>query len=142
MHYWRLLVFSSTLTYECGKSVSVSYTRRLLNGTRDIVVSVAKFVSQQLNLVRGRSNCVIDDGEASRRSHSLTCSHRHQIELICVFVCHSRVNDGTGLRILEAAWITSKDSRIHSFASIDVHQLTRVLESLLGKSLLNLLNLW
>lgn len=46
MHYRWLLVSSSTLTYKSSKSVSVSDARRLLDGTRDVVVGVAKFVSQ------------------------------------------------------------------------------------------------
>jgi hypothetical protein len=77
MHYRWLLVSSSTLTYKSSKSVSISDTRGLLDGTRDVVVSVAKFVGQQLNLVWGRPYGVIDDGEPSWSSHALTSSHRH-----------------------------------------------------------------
>ena len=139
--YWGLLVSSSTLTNEGSKSVSISDAGWLLNRTRDIVVGVAKFVSQQLNLVWRTSNCVIDDSEPCRSSHALTSSHRHQVEFIGVSVCDCLVNDCTCLRVLEAVRVTSEDPRIDSLASIDVHKLARVRETLLGQRLLYLFDL-
>jgi len=56
---WWCASFTSSLTDECCQSVGIADARRFLDRSRDIVVGVAEFVSQELNLVRTLSNLVI-----------------------------------------------------------------------------------
>lgn len=93
----------------------------LFDGSRNVVVGVAQLVGKVLNLVGRRSNRVVQYSKPSRGGHTLLGSHRDQVKLVHVLVSHTRINDGTGQRILKGADLTIKDSSVDTLAAIDVH---------------------
>jgi len=103
--------------------MSVANARWLLDGTRNIVVSVAQLVSQQLDLVRGLLQIVIDDFKLSRRAHSLLSGHRHEIELVSILVRDGGVNDGTSIGVLEVADRAIENTSVDALAADEVHEL-------------------
>ena len=71
----RVLALATTLAHESCESVSVADAGRLLDGARNVVVVVAEFVGEQLDLVWGITDCIEQYGEASRHGHTLLCGH-------------------------------------------------------------------
>lgn len=102
VHYGGLLVAATTLANEGGQPVSISDAGWLLDGTGNVVVVVAQFESEQLDLVGRGAHCVVQHAEAGGRRHSLACSNRNKVELIYITVGDDRVNDGASLRVLHA----------------------------------------
>lgn len=113
----------------------------LFDSPRNIVVSVAKLVGKVFNLVRRSTNRVVQYSKPSRGRHTLLGSHRNQVKLVHVLVCHTRVDDGASQRIFKGADITIKDSSVDTLAAVDVHQLARVLTTSLDDCRLDLFNL-
>ena len=123
MRLWWLVASSTSFSYQSSESVSISYNGRLLDGSTDIVVSEAEFVSERFDQVRRCLDCVIDNSVPSWCGHTLLGSHRNQIELVDVFVSDGRVNNGSWKWVLEAAWVSSKESSVDPLACVDVHEL-------------------
>jgi len=103
---------------------------------------VAQFVSQQLNLIRGLLHVIIDDFELRRRAHSLLRCHRHEIELISVFICDGRVNDGTSIGVLEVANSAIENASVDAFAADEVHKLGGIRAANRVEGSLDLFDLW
>jgi len=61
----RLFVLSTSLANQSSKSVSISNAGWLLDCTRHVVVSMAEFVSQALNLIWRLSDAIVDHGESA-----------------------------------------------------------------------------
>lgn len=121
--------------------MSVPDARRLLDGSRHVVVSVAQLVGQRLNLVGRGTDCIIQHGKAGWRSHTLPCTNRDKIEFVNVLVSDTLVDNNTWHWVLEVANITIEDPRVHALARVDVHELRLVLPANRGNSRLDLLNL-
>ena len=105
-----------------SKSVSVSDHRWLLDGTRNVVVSEAELVGERLNQVWRGLNGVVDHGVTSWSGHTLFGSNRNQVELVDVLVSDGLVYASSWKWVLEAAWVSSKESGVDSLACVDVHQ--------------------
>ena len=58
----------------------------LLDGPRHVVVGVAEFVGEELDLVWRLSDGIVDDSVASGRRETLLGSSRHEIELVDVTI--------------------------------------------------------
>lgn len=121
MGLWWVVATTTSFSDKGSKSVSISHDRWLLDGTAHIVVGEAKLVSEGFDQVRRRADGVIDNSVTSWSSHTLFGSHRNQIELVDVFVSDGRVNDGSWKWVLEAAWVSSEESCVHSLTGVDVH---------------------
>jgi len=139
---WRFFASASSLTNKCGESVSVPDDRWLLDGTTHVVVGPAQLVGELLDLVRRVFDVIVDDCVSGGSGHSLSGGDRNEIELVGVLLSDVSVDDSTWLRILETASATSEESRVHSLADVEIHQLARVGESCTGKCLLDLVDLW
>jgi len=103
--------------------MSVADARWLFNCPRDIVIRPAQFVGEQLNLVRRFLDFVIDHREARRGRHTLTRSHRHQIELVGVLVSDRGVNYRASLWIHKSAGVSCEEACIDPLARVYVHEL-------------------
>ena len=137
----RLLAFATTLTHKSRKSVGVADAGWLLDRSGHVVVVVAEFESQQLDLVWGLPDCIVQHGETSRHCHTLPSSHGHQVEFVSVAVRDGLVNDGACGGVLEAVGIAGEDACVDSLTAVDVHQLASLRDTMCGKGLLDLLNL-
>jgi len=121
--FGRSTSFTSSLTDERCQSVGIADARRFLDRSRDIVVGVAEFISEQLNLVRALHDLVIQDGELGGGRHALLGRNGNKVELVGVFVYDCGVDDSASSRVSEAADSTSEDSSVYTLACVDVHEL-------------------
>jgi len=119
---WWFVASSTSFTDKGSESVSVSDNRWLLDGTRNVVVGEAELVCQRLNQVRRGTDGVVNNSVPSWSSHTLLGGHRNQIELVDVHVSDGRVNHSSWKWVLEAAWVSSKESGVDSLACVDVHE--------------------
>ena len=122
MRLWWVVATTTSFSDEGSKSVSVSDDRWLLDGTAHIVVGEAEFVCEGFDHVRRSANSVIDHGVTSWSRHALFGGHRNQVELVDVLVSDGRVYDSSWKWVLEAAWVSSKESGVDSLACVDVHE--------------------
>ena len=120
---WWLMTSGSSLTDKRSEPVSVSDDGRFLDGSADVVVGEAEFVSQRLDEVRRGLDVIVDDGVSCWRGHSLSSGDRDEIELVGVLVGDVRVDDSAWNWVLEASWLASEHSHVDSLAHVDVHEL-------------------
>ena len=71
----RVLASAATLTHESCKSVGVADACWLLDGARHVVVVVAELEREQLDLVWGLLDCIVQHSEAGGHGHALTGGH-------------------------------------------------------------------
>ena len=71
----RLLALATTLAHESCKSVGIADASWFLDGTRNVVVVVAKLESEQLDLVWGLLDCIVQHRETGGHGHTLTSGH-------------------------------------------------------------------
>jgi hypothetical protein len=120
----RLLALATSLTNQGSESVSVPDGSGFLDRPRNIVVGVAELVGEELDLVRGLSNSIVNHSVASGGCETLFGCSRYEIELVDITICDSRVNHCAWHRILEGSHISAENSGVHSFANVDVHELS------------------
>ena len=75
VYYGGLFAFATTLTYKGCKSVGVADACWLLDGARHVVVVVAELEGEQLDLVWGLLDCIVQHSEAGGHGHALTGGH-------------------------------------------------------------------
>lgn len=85
------------------------------------------------------SNGVVDDSVSGWGAHSLFGSYRDKVELVDVFVGDLSVDNRARHWVLKSANITVKESSVHTFARVDVHELG-VSEAQAVESLLDLVD--
>ena len=124
MDYRRFLVSASSFSNESSQSVSIPDAWGFLDCPRDIVVCVAEFVGQELNLVWRFPNGIMNHSVSGRSGHALLSSSGNQVELIHISVSDGGIYDCPREWILEWAYVSTEDSCVDSLANIDIHELS------------------
>lgn len=119
----RLLAFSASLTDESCETMCIPDGSGLLDRAGDVVVGVAEFVGEQLDLVRRFADAIMDDCVASRGGESLLGGGRDEVELVDIAVGDATVHDEAWLRVLEGSNVAREEAGVHSLAHVDVHEL-------------------
>lgn len=96
----------------------------LLDGPADVVVGVAEFVGEQLNLVGGLADGVVDHGVAGGSRKALLGGCGNEVELVDLLVSDGGVNHSPRLRVLELPYVSPKQTSVHPLAHINVHELS------------------
>jgi len=123
INYWGCFTLSSSLTDKCCQPVGIADARWFLDRSRHVVVSVAEFIGEKLNLIRSLLNIVIDDCELGGCSHALLGCNGNKVEFVGALVNDLGVDDSTSSRVSEAADSTSEDSSVYAFTCVDIHDL-------------------
>lgn len=118
----RFLSFTTSLTDQGCKSVSVSDGGGFFDGARHVVVGVAEFVGQEFDLVRGVSDAVVKDGVPHWGCQALLSGSRHKEELVGASVSDGTIDHSARHRVLEGANISSEDTSVDSLGDVDVHE--------------------
>ena len=90
--------------------------------------------------MRRGSDGVVDDSVPGGSTHSLLGCYRDEVELIDILVSDLSIDNRSRKRVGESANITAKESCVHSFGRVDVHELG-VIEAQATESLLDLVDL-
>ena len=86
------------------------------------------------------SDGVIDHSVPGGSTHSLLGGYRDEVELIDIFVSDLSIDNRSRKRVGESANITAKESCVHSFGCVDVHEFG-IVETQATESLLDLVDL-